>query len=97
MDLISFLKVEGHEAVARKVGVSKQIVYEWANLNKAPRPENVLKLILISNGRLTWESIYLPFAQKALHGTSFVMDAGSFSSKVSFDFKKELKELGHTI
>lgn len=93
MNLVHFLKVESVKSVAGKIGVSESIVYEWAKLEKAPRPENAMKLILISNGRLTWESIYLPFAQKVLHGTSFKMDAGSFTSKVSFDFKQELKEL----
>lgn len=94
MNLSSFLSETGFEEVATQLNISKQIVWEWSRFGAVPKPENAMKLILLSKGVLTWEDIYKPFAQKALHKTSFPVESGGVKHVISFDFTKELKELG---
>ena len=94
MFLSEFLHETGFDNVAAQLGVSRQVVWEWSRYGAVPKPENAMKLIILSKGLLTWEDVYKPFAQKALHKTSFQVESGGVRHSVSFDFTKELKELG---
>lgn len=94
MKLDEFLSKAGFDEVSAQLNVSRQTVWEWSRYGVVPKPENAMKLIILSNGHLSWEDIYKPFAQKALHKTSFPVESGGVRHVVSFDFAKELKELG---
>lgn len=60
--LIDFIEVKGVNETARLCGVSTPTVSKWKALENAPRPLYAMRLIEVSAGILTWESIYKPFA-----------------------------------
>ena len=61
--LSDFLRRVNIQTVADKLGVTRQSVYYWQQMHSFPRPEKALKLIELSMGSLTWESIYLPYVE----------------------------------
>lgn len=59
--LLSYIHHKGAATVARELGVTEMTVSHWNAYRSAPTPHNAAKLIQLTNGLLTWESIYQPF------------------------------------
>jgi len=61
--------------VARELGIEEQTVYYWKHKRSVPRPHTAAKLINLTGGLLTWESIYQPFVDH------------NIEEQLKFDFK----------
>ena len=66
MDFIEFLNETGEATVASLLGIARQTVREWRLENKCPRPMFAYKLTLLTEGKLTFEDIYLKYCTKHL-------------------------------
>lgn len=75
--LQDYIEHKGGAEVAREMGVDEQTVYYWKNYKNAPRPQAAHRLIQLTNGLLSWASIYQPFVD---HHTD---------QQLSFDFSKK--------
>jgi len=65
MKLETFIAKQGGDtAVAKKLKLNYETVRKWRILHSSPRPWHAYKLIKLSEGLLTWEDVYLPFAKK---------------------------------
>lgn len=61
VNLVTYIQGLGAPKVARAIGVEVATVYYWAQYKTCPRPIQAAKLIEISLGLLSWESIYQPY------------------------------------
>lgn len=59
--LVQYIQALGAPKVARTLGVEPSTVYYWAQYKSVPAPKTAAKLIEISLGLLSWESIYQPY------------------------------------
>lgn len=59
--LPQFIDGLGAGKVAGLIGVDPATVRYWRNFVNCPRPESAAKLIELSLGLLSWESIYQPY------------------------------------
>jgi hypothetical protein len=88
MTLESYVERIGPARFAELISVSESTVYAWASLEKCPRPDAAWKIIIASNGLLTFDSIYTPFMKKHFHGKTYTTKplAGvSASTEMNFD------------
>lgn len=73
--LQDYIAHKGVATVAKELGCDTQTVYYWKDLKTAPRPAVASKLIELSGGLLSFESIYGPFVKKCKDGQlSFEME-----------------------
>jgi transposase-like protein len=56
-----YIEHKGVNQVAREVGVEPTAVSAWKSFKSAPRPHLASLLIEMTNGLLTWESVYQPY------------------------------------
>lgn len=61
--LQQYIEHKGVHQVAREMGVEAQSVSAWKNFKAVPRPHHGARLIELTNGLLTWASIYQPFVE----------------------------------
>lgn len=60
MNLKTYIQAIGDEEAAERFGVKPRTTRSWRLGERQPRPSQVPQIIAGSNGRLTWESIYMP-------------------------------------
>lgn len=56
-----YIEHKGPAKVAEELGLELMTILHWKNFKHAPKPHSAAKLIELTNGLLTWESIYKPF------------------------------------
>ena len=66
--LPQFIDSVGAAKVARLLNISVQTVCFWREFHSCPRPETAKKLIEISLGMLSWQSIYEPYVKTITAG-----------------------------
>lgn len=59
--LREYIEHKGVHQVAREMGLDAATISQWKNFKAVPRPHNATKLIQLTNGLLTWASIYQPY------------------------------------
>ena len=63
MTLNEYITEKGIKTVAEQIGVDEVAVYYWKIYVTAPKPHNAKRLIKVSKGALSWQSIYEPFVK----------------------------------
>lgn len=81
-----FIENFGRSRLCKLLNVTRSAVHQWVTYNQAPRPATAYQLILLSQGTLTWEAIYRPFAEKDMKGKKIVVDDPTTGAKLTFDF-----------
>ena len=66
MTLKEYIIKRGEGPLAKEMGVSVDTVKSWRYGNRAPRPKQAKKLILMTGYAMTWEDIYGPIEADAL-------------------------------
>ena len=61
MDLIEWLTLMGTTKVAGLLGVSTVTICQWKKAETSPQVMMADKIIALSNGLVTWESVYAPY------------------------------------
>lgn len=56
-----YIEHKGAAVVARELDIEIMTVLNWKNFKHAPKPHSAARMIELTNGLLTWESIYKPF------------------------------------
>ena len=87
MALKEYIEKVGPVELADKLRVSRQLIYRWSGLKGVPRPELALKMMLLSSGALSFESIYMPYLEKKLTGKKFRV-GGKKAEQLEFKFAK---------
>lgn len=81
MNFKDFIEKIGAADLAIMLQCTEATVYKWKNAQSAPRPETAYILTKISHGQLSLESIFMPYIEKQLKGTKFLV--GSTDSKTA--------------
>lgn len=61
-----WLERTGMGTIAKRIGVSRQILSQWKQRKSLPRPRYALLLIRMSKGAVTFEDVYKPVALRTL-------------------------------
>ena len=64
MTFRDFIKDYGELKLAQKLNVSLDTVKSWRYGNRIPRPNQVKKIILLTNYSLSWEDVYGPLHEQ---------------------------------
>lgn len=59
--LQQYIEHKGVAVVSRELDADIATVSQWKLFKSAPRPHTAAKLIALTNGLLTWASIYQPY------------------------------------
>lgn len=62
MTVAELVKERGLPQLAGRLGMSQQAVSYWLSFQTSPSVLTAAKIIRLSNGRCTFDSIYAPFA-----------------------------------
>ena len=82
-----FIEQVGRSRLCTILGVTRSTVHKWTTHEQAPRPATAFHLIMFSQGVLSWEAVYKPFAEHDLKGKSIVSVDPLTGAKITFDFK----------
>lgn len=63
LTLPQYIEIKGVPVVAAELGVEAQTVHYWKAFRSAPKPHTAAKLVALTNGLLTFESIYKPYVE----------------------------------
>lgn len=58
--LSAFIAELGDTEISRRLGVPLRTVQSWRRRERTPRPQQAKALIDLAEGRLSFESVYLP-------------------------------------
>lgn len=86
MELAKFIEQIGMSRLAEILEVSATAVASWRDLESAPRPVTALQMIAVSQGALTWQTIYEPFARKILKGKSMKVPNPTIGGVMEYKF-----------
>lgn len=86
MEFPQFIEQIGVHRLAEALDVTTQAVFAWKELQSAPRPPAALQMIAISQGALTWQAIYEPFAQKSLKGKTMKIPNPTIGGFMEYKF-----------
>ena len=71
MTLQEFIKLETAPKVSRMMGVTRQVVAMWKDGNHVPKLEYAFRLIVVSQYKLTLDSIYGSYLNRKYKGKYF--------------------------
>jgi len=66
MHLVQYLHTVDMEKLGKTLGVSYATVHKWRVLAQAPRADIAYKLIHVSQGALSFETIFMPYVERKL-------------------------------
>ncbi|ERE20678.1 hypothetical protein O166_18645 [Pseudogulbenkiania ferrooxidans EGD-HP2] len=66
MELSVYIHCIGDEAAARQFGVALRTASSWRRMERAPSPQQALKIVELSLGQVDWKGIYAPYARHRL-------------------------------
>lgn len=81
-----FIEQVGRPRLAAILGVTRSAVHKWTTHEQAPRPATAYHLIMFSQGTLSWEAIYKPFAEHDMKGKKIESVDPLTGAKITFDF-----------
>lgn len=61
LTIAQFIENKGLSPLARELGMCIATLHNWREYISSPRPTQAKKIISLSQGKLTWESIYSPY------------------------------------
>lgn len=64
MDLTQWISAMGNKKVIALLGVSIETIYQWKRADTSPKVMMAHKIIKLSNGLVTWESVYAPYVRR---------------------------------
>jgi hypothetical protein len=74
MKLHEFINNIGHKTLSELLDVTTVTTKNWSDYDNAPTPLDALKLIKLSHGALTFETIYHPYCEKKLKDKGIKID-----------------------
>lgn len=66
MELSVYIHCVGDEAAAHQFGVAVRTASSWRRMERAPTPQQALKIVELSDGKVDWKGIYAPYARHRL-------------------------------
>ncbi|MGY0216298.1 hypothetical protein ACWJJH_02795 [Endozoicomonadaceae bacterium StTr2] len=63
MELAVFIQKQSDKVVAQLLDVPLRTVASWRRLERAPRPQQALNIISKTEGLVSWQGIYQPYAR----------------------------------
>ncbi|MET4696711.1 hypothetical protein [Endozoicomonas lisbonensis] len=63
MELAVYIQKYSDEAAAELFGVTKRTIAAWRRMERAPRPVQSMHIIKQTQGKVSWEGIYKPYAR----------------------------------
>ena len=63
MELAIFIQRTSDAHAAQLFQVSERTASSWRRLERAPSPMQSQKIIELTEGRVTWEGIYMPYVK----------------------------------
>ncbi|OWY38935.1 hypothetical protein CEK28_10425 [Xenophilus sp. AP218F] len=66
MELSVYIHCIGDETAARQFGVAIRTASSWRRMERAPSPQQALKIVELSAGKVDWKGIYAPYARHRL-------------------------------
>ena len=85
--LVEYLETVSSTKLAKTVGVSYDTVNKWGLLKAAPKPDVAFKLIELSQGALSFDTIFMPYVQKKLK----IKSSNKKAIQLEFAFMKNKK------
>jgi len=86
MTLQEFIKKESASKVGRMIGVTRQAVAIWKDGNQVPKLSLAFRLIVVSQYKLTLDSIYGGYLRKRFKGKSFKSNLNGRQVQLEFKF-----------
>lgn len=83
--LNEFIEKVGRTRLSEILNVTRSTVHKWTTHEQAPRPATAYLLVMYSQGALTWEDIYRPFAEHDMRGKKFESVDPSNGAKITFE------------
>jgi DNA-binding transcriptional regulator YdaS (Cro superfamily) len=63
MELAVYIHCVGDQAAAQLFGVTLRAASSWRRMERAPSPQQALKIVELSEGKVDWKGIYAPYAR----------------------------------
>lgn len=86
LTLKDFIEKSGRSRLCQVLGVTRSTIHKWTTHEQAPRPATAFQLIMFSQGQLSWESVYRPFAEHDMRGKVIEVVDPTTGAKLTFDF-----------
>jgi hypothetical protein len=86
MTFKEFIEHVGRARLCALLGVTRSTIHKWTTHEQAPRPATAFHLIMFSQGALSWEAVYKPFAEHDMKGKKIVSVDSATGAKITFDF-----------
>ncbi len=63
MELAVFIQKQSDSVVADMLDVPERTVASWRRLERAPRPRQAMDIVSKTDGEVSWQGIYQPYAR----------------------------------
>jgi len=84
--LKDFIENVGRSRLCQILNVTRSTIHKWTTHEQAPRPATAYHLIMFSQGVLSWEAVYKPFAEHDMKGKKIESIDPATGAKITFDF-----------